>query len=242
MRQDLLLETYLKHLRLPSFVQSYQSLAVEAARTNLSYEQYLLGLAQEEIARRDAQRIERAILQARFPVLKDLSEFEWSCVPSVPKARILELAQGAYMAHAEPILLLGNPGLGKSHIAIGLALAACRQGRKVRFYNVAGLINDLIKAQQEHQLSRVMAQMCRQELIVLDELGFIPFTQTGAQLLFQFCSALYERVALIITTNLRFADWSSIMGGDERMSAALLDRLTHRATRMPSNILSTFLH
>jgi DNA replication protein DnaC len=114
MKSDQLLETYLKHLRLPSFVQSYQNLAVEAARTNLTYERYLLGLAQEEVARRDAQRIQRAIQQARFPVLKGLADFEWSCVPLVPKTRILELAQGASIAQAEPILLLGNPGLGKT--------------------------------------------------------------------------------------------------------------------------------
>ncbi|HEY6409767.1 MAG TPA: IS21-like element helper ATPase IstB [Ktedonobacteraceae bacterium] len=194
------------------------------------------------MASRDAHRIERAISQARFPVLKELADFEWSSVPSVPKARILELAQGAYIVKAEPVILLGNPGLGKSHVATGLALAACRQSRRVRFYNAAGLVNDLIKAQQEYQLSRVMAQFGKLELLVLDELGFIPFTQTGAQLLFQLCSALYERVAVIITTNLRFAEWSSIRGGDERMSAALLDRLTHKATIMPSNILSTFLH
>jgi DNA replication protein DnaC len=230
MTQEFLLESYLRQLRLPSFLHSYQQLATEAARSNLSYERYLFALAQEEVANRDVRRIERLIQQAHFPVLKDLADFEWNLVPSVPKARILELAQGAYIAEASPVILLGNPGLGKSHVATGLALAACRQGHRVRFYNVAGLVNDLIKAQQEYQLSRVMAQICKYELIVLDELGFLPFTATGAQLLFQVCSALYERVAVIVTTNLRFAEWGSIMGGDERMSAALLDRLTHRAT------------
>src|SRR5260370_36942248 len=230
MKAELLLESSLKQLKLPCFAQSYQRLGQRWAGSNVSYERYLLGVAQEEMASRDAHRIERDIAQARLPVLKELADFEWSAVPSVPKARILELAQGAYITKAEPIILLGNPGLGKSHVASGLGLAACRQGRRVRFYNAAGLVNDLIKAQQEYQLSRVMAQLGKLELLVLDELGFIPFTQTGAQLLFQLCSALYERVAVIITTNLRFAEWSTIMCGDERMSAALLDRLTHKPT------------
>jgi DNA replication protein DnaC len=228
MQHQSLLETYLRQLKLPSFAHNYVAFAQDAARTGLSCERYLFALSEAEISQRDANRVERSIAQAKFPVLKELSQFDWSCLQGVSKTRVLELAQGGYITQAEPILMIGNPGLGKSHVATGLALAACRQGKRVRFYNVASLVNDLLCTQQELKLSRFMAGIGKNDLLILDEFGFIPFSRDGAHLLFQLCSALYERSAIIITSNLKFGDWNAVMG-EEHLTAALLDRLTHRA-------------
>jgi DNA replication protein DnaC len=224
----MLLESYLKQLRLPTFIQNYHQFAQDAAQNDLGYDRFLLALAEQEVRQRETNLRQRRTKAAKFPVLKELADFDFSCLPSLNKARILDLARGEYIDKVEPIILVGNPGLGKTHVATGLAVAACRQGRRVRFYTAAGLVNDLIAAQDEHRLPRFLASALRHQLIVLDELGFIPFSTTGAQLIFQFCSELYERVALVITTNLRFADWTQVFG-NERLTAALLDRLTHRA-------------
>lgn len=225
---DRLLASYLKQLCLPTFAQNYRSFAEEATRTQLGYEQFLLALAEQEVAQREKNQQVRRIRAARFPVLKELADFDFAALPSLNKAQVLALARGDYLAQAEPILMVGNPGLGKTHLASALALAACRQRHRVRFYTVAGLVNELLQAQDKHQLPRLLTQHLRYQLLVLDELGYIPLAASGAQLLFQFCSALHERVALIVTTNLRFADWTQIFAGDERLTAALLDRLTHR--------------
>jgi DNA replication protein DnaC len=228
MTENLLLETYLKSLRLPTFLANYRKFAEEAAQAGHTYDGFLLALVEQEVAQRERNRIARRIKAARFPVLKEVADFDFSCIARPDKQRVLELARGAYIQKAEPIIMIGNPGLGKTHIAIGIALAACRQGLKVRFYNAAALVNELILAQEEHRISKFLATLLKQHLVVVDELGFIPFSATGAQLIFQLCSTLYERVAMIVTSNLRFADWTQVFG-EERLTGALLDRLTHKA-------------
>lgn len=226
--ETFLLESRLKQLGLTTFIRNHAAFAVDAAQNQFSYARYLLALAEQEVAQREANSRQRRLKEAKLPVIKQLSDFDFAAIPSLNQQQILQLAQGDYIRHREPIILVGNPGLGKTHIATGLAVEACRQHYRVRFYNTAALVNELLAAQQAQQLAKLLTTAQRHHLLVLDELGFIPLTATGAQLLFQFCSALYERVALIVTTNLKFADWTQIFG-DERLTLALLDRLTHKA-------------
>jgi len=223
-----LLETHLRALRLPTFVQNYQPFATDAAQDNQDYPRYLLALAEQEVLRRQQNRIQQCIHNAHFPLQKNLADFNFAALPTFNKAKLLDLARGTYIDQIEPILLVGNPGLGKTHLATGLGLAACQQGRRVRFYTTARLVNEMTLAQNEHRLHKFSANLLRLDLLILDELGFIPLTPNGAQLFFTLISELHERLAVIITTNLKFAAWTQVFQ-DETLTAALLDRLTYKA-------------
>jgi len=219
---------HLSELHLAAFVDNYAACAQDAAQDNWPYEHYLATLTELEIDRRTQNRRKRRIQEARFPVLKELADFNFAAIPHLNRQRVLDLAHGGYLHDAANILLVGAPGLGKTHIATALGAAACRQGHRVRFYTAAGLSNDLHQAQHERRLNRFLDQALHHKLIIIDEFGYLPFSPTGAQLLFQFCSTLHERVSLMITTNLPFGEWVQVLG-DERLTAGLLDRITARS-------------
>jgi DNA replication protein DnaC len=222
------LEQQLEQLHLAAVREQYRPLAQQAAQSNWSYETYLASLIDQETSRRTRNRRQRRIKDAHFPLQKELADFDFAASPYLNKQQVLALAEGAYVAQAQPVILVGNPGLGKTHLAIGLGLAACRQGHRVRFYTVTQLVNELTLAQQEHQLPRFLEKLSRLNLLILDEFGYVPFSPTGAQLLFQCCSALAEQLALLVTTNLPFSEWVKVLG-DERLTSGLLDRLTFQS-------------
>jgi DNA replication protein DnaC len=230
----LLVRANLKQLRLPTMYAEFEKLSREAATANESYEQYLLRLTELEVAARSVNVLKAKIKQASFPMTKDFDTYDFSAQPSLNKPKVLELARGAWIEERQNVCLIGSAGTGKTHLAIALGQAACRLGKRVRFFTAAALVNRLEEAQKQYHLDRFLQQLDKTDLLICDELGYLSFSRAGAELLFQVFADRYERRSLLITSNLPFGEWGQIFQG-ERMTAALLDRLTHRCHILEMN-------
>jgi len=231
---QVLLEHHLKQLRLPTFLREYDKVARQCAAESVDYPRYLLRLSEQELLERERRATERRIHQARFPVVKSLETFEFLAVPSLNKALVLELARCEFIERKECVLALGNSGTGKTHLALALGLAACQKGYRVRFTTAAALVHELLEARDEKRLLRLQKQLASSELLIVDELGFVPLSKSGAELLFEVFSQRYERSSTLVTSNLPFQEWTEVLGS-ERLTGALLDRLTHHVHILEMN-------
>ena len=233
-KPKVLLEAHLKALRLPTFLREYDKVARQCAAEGLDCPRYLLRLSELELLDREQRATERRIKAAKFPVLKSLETFEFRSIPSLNKSLVLELARSEYLDRRENVLALGNSGTGKTHLALALGLAACQKGYRVRFTTAAALVNELLEARDEKRLLRFQKQLAKQDLLIVDELGYVPLSKTGSELLFEIFSQRYERTSTLVTSNLPFNEWTEIFGS-ERLTGALLDRLTHHVHILEMN-------
>jgi DNA replication protein DnaC len=233
-KPQVLLTHHLKALKLPTFLAEHEKVARESAAEGIDHTRYLLRLAELELIERERRLVDRRIRAAKFPAVKSLDTFDFLAIPTLNKMLVVELARSEYVIRNENIIALGNSGTGKTHAALALGLAACQKGFSVFFSSAAMLVNRLMEARDGRQLSRLQAQLSAVKLLIIDELGYVPLSQTGAELLFEVFSQRYERGATIVTSNLPFEEWTSVFGS-ERLTGALLDRLTHHVHILEMN-------
>ena len=231
---QVLLAHHLKALKLPTFLREYDKLARQCAAEGVDHARYLLRLTELEIIDRERRTVERRIKEARFPAVKSLDSFDFPVLPSLNKTLVLELARSEYINRRENVIALGNSGTGKTHIALGLGLAACQKGLAVGFTTAAALVTELHEAHDERRLLRLQRQLAGYKLLIIDELGYVPLSQAGAELLFEVFRQRYERGSTIVTSNLPFDEWTGVFAS-ERLTGALLDRLTHHVHILEMN-------
>ena len=230
----LLLKHHLEKLRLPTIRREWEAAAATCATDGRDYGDFLLQLTERELIEREQRATQRRIKSAKFPVLKTLESFEFEVQPSINETLVRQLTSCEYLDARENVLMMGNSGTGKSHLATALGFAACAQGKRVRFWSATALVTHMLELREQRDLKRFLTQMGKHDLIIIDELGYVPFSKAGAELLFEIISRAYERLSLILTTNLPFEQWSEVMGS-ERLTGATLDRLTHRVHIIEAN-------
>ena len=233
-KATVLLEHHLRELKLPTFLREYGKVAGVCAAEGVDHPGYLLRLAELELIDRRHRMVDRRIKAARFPAVKSLDTFDFLAMPSVNKHLVMQLARCEYVDRRENVIAVGNSGTGKTHVALGLGLAACQRGLSVGFTTAAALVHELIEARDERRLLNLQKKLARLKLLIVDELGFVPLSRTGAELLFEVFSQRYERGSILVTTNLPFDEWTEVLGS-ERLTGALLDRLTHRVHILEMN-------
>ena len=226
--QQATIRQYAKRLQLATLGGQFAQVAEQAVKEKKSHLSYLEALLEAEVEERERNTVARRIRDAHFPKVKTLEEFEFSHVPSIPATLLRHLAEGGYLSRSEPVILLGEAGTGKTHLAIGLGVAACRQRRRVRFTTAAQLVNELIEAKNKSELNRVTNRWTRYDLIVIDEMAYVAMPEAAAEMMFQIIAGRAERAAVIVTTNLPFSEWTT-MFPNARLCKAMLDRLTDQA-------------
>ena len=231
---QLLLHSHLKTLRLPTMLSEYDKLARLCATEGTSHIDFLTRLVEQEMIDRERRLVERRIKAAKFPASKSLDSFNFQAIPSLNKPLVTELARCEWINRRENVIALGPSGTGKTHIALGIGLAACQRGLPVTFTTAAALVSELMEARDERRLLRLQKQLTNVKLLIIDELGFVPLSKTGAELLFEIISQRYERASTLITSNLPFEEWTETFGS-ERLTGALLDRLTHQVNILEMN-------